>query len=274
MSHGVALVTGASQGIGRAIALRLARDGLDIALNDLAMKEEALEVLASEIEALGRKACYIVADVAIEDSLDVVVANAGVGCGPRLLLDTTAEEWDRVASVNSKGVFLCYKYGAKQMIKQGTGGRLIGASSVLGQHGSKLVSAYSASKFAVRGLTQCAASEFGQYGITANAYAPGAVDTPMLFEAGVGLGSVAAFYEQETKKSPLGIMGLPEDIASIVSFLASKQARFITGQTVDTCERRKIFFIVPPIVTVNPRLRLPLTFSDEVHGPNRIVRDA
>ncbi|KAF9030973.1 NAD(P)-binding protein [Hymenopellis radicata] len=229
MSHGVALVTGASQGIGRAIALRLAHDGLDIALNDLATKEEALEVLASEIDALGRRSCTIIADVSIEDSvekmvdkvvgelgqLDVVVANAGVGCG-RLLLDTTAEEWDRVASVNSKGVFLCYKYGAKQMIKQGTGGRLIGASSVLGQHGSKLVSAYSASKFAVRGLTQCAASEFGQYGITVNAYAPGAIDTPMLFEAGVGLGNVAAFYEQ--------------DVADTVSFLASKQARFITGE--------------------------------------------
>ncbi|KAK0439419.1 acetoin reductase family protein [Armillaria borealis] len=255
----VAIVTGAGQGIGRAIALRLADDGFDVAINDLPRKSEALELLSAEISAKGRRSCIIPADVSVEEEveimvtkvvtelgrLDVMVANAGMGFGRRLL-DTKIEDWDRVLTVNARSVFLCYKLAAKQMIKQGTGGRIIGASSVLGQHGGRLVSAYSASKFAVRGLTQCAAAEFGEYGITVNSYAPGtprnnlslhvlfdtgigAIDTPMMVEAGQELGDVDAFYEQERNKSPLKTMGEPSDIAGVVSYLASRDARFVTG---------------------------------------------
>lgn len=241
----VAIVTGAGQGIGKAIALRLADDGFDVAINDLPRKSEALELLSAEISAKGRRSCIIPADVSVEEEveimvtkvvtelgrLDVMVANAGMGFGRRLL-DTKIEDWDRVLSVNARSVFLCYKLAAKQMIKQGTGGRIIGASSVLGQHGGRLVSAYSASKFAVRGLTQCAAAEFGEYGITVNSYAPGAIDTPMMVEAGQELGNVDAFYEQERNKSPLKTMGEPSDIAGVVSYLASRDARFVTGQTI------------------------------------------
>ncbi|PBK59832.1 NAD(P)-binding protein [Armillaria solidipes] len=241
----VAIVTGAGQGIGKAIALRLADDGFDVAINDLPRKSEALELLSAEISAKGRRSCIIPADVSVEEEveimvtkvvtelgrLDVMVANAGMGFGRRLL-DTKIEDWDRVLTVNARSVFLCYKLAAKQMIKQGTGGRIIGASSVLGQHGGRLVSAYSASKFAVRGLTQCAAAEFGEYGITVNSYAPGAIDTPMMVEAGQELGDVDAFYEQERNKSPLKTMGEPSDIAGVVSYLASRDARFVTGQTI------------------------------------------
>ncbi|KAK0489590.1 NAD(P)-binding protein [Armillaria luteobubalina] len=241
----VAIVTGAGQGIGKAIALRLADDGFDVAINDLPRKSEALELLSAEISAKGRRSCIIPADVSVEEEvevmvskvvtelgrLDVMVANAGMGFGRRLL-DTKIEDWDRVLTVNARSVFICYQLAAKQMIKQGTGGRIIGASSVLGQHGGRLVSAYSASKFAVRGLTQCAATEFGEYGITVNCYAPGAIDTPMMVEAGQGLGDVDAFYEQERNKSPLKTMGEPSDIAGVVSYLASKDARFVTGQTI------------------------------------------
>lgn len=241
----VAIVTGAGQGIGKAIALRLADDGFDVAINDLPRKSEALELLSAEISAKGRRSCIIPADVSVEEEveimvtkvvtelgrLDVMVANAGMGFGRRLL-DTKIEDWDRVLTVNARSVFLCYKLAAKQMIKQGTGGRIIGASSVLGQHGGRLVSAYSASKFAVRGLTQCAAAEFGEYGITVNSYAPGAIDTPMMVEAGQELGNVDAFYEQERNKSPLKMMGEPSDIAGVVSYLASRDARFVTGQTI------------------------------------------
>ncbi|PBK94926.1 NAD(P)-binding protein [Armillaria gallica] len=238
----VAIVTGAGQGIGKAIALRLADDGFDVAINDLPRKSEALKLLSAEISAKGRRSCIIPADVSVEEEveimmtkvvtelgrLDVMVANAGMGFGRRLL-DTKIEDWDRVLTVNARSVFLCYKLAAKQMIKQGTGGRIIGASSVLGQHGGRLVSAYSASKFAVRGLTQCAAAEFGEYGITVNSYAPGAIDTPMMVEAGQELGNVDAFYEQERNKSPLKMMGEPSDIAGVVSYLASRDARFVTG---------------------------------------------
>ncbi|KAK0192488.1 hypothetical protein F5146DRAFT_504869 [Armillaria mellea] len=241
----VAIVTGAGQGIGKAIALRLADDGFDVAINDLPRKSEALELLSAEISAKGRRSCIIPADVSVEEEveimvtkvvtelgrLDVMVANAGMGFGRRLL-DTKIEDWDRVLTVNARSVFLCYKLAAQQMIKQGTGGRIIGASSVLGQHGGRLVSAYSASKFAVRGLTQCAAAEFGEYGITVNSYAPGAIDTPMMVEAGQELGNVDAFYEQERNKSPLKTMGEPSDIAGVVSYLASRDARFVTGQTI------------------------------------------
>ncbi|KAK0217327.1 acetoin reductase family protein [Armillaria nabsnona] len=241
----VAIVTGAGQGIGKAIALRLADDGFDVAINDLPRKSQALELLSAEISAKGRRSCIIPADVSVEEEveimvtkvvtelgrLDVMVANAGMGFGRRLL-DTKIEDWDRVLTVNARSVFLCYKLAARQMIKQGTGGRIIGASSVLGQHGGRLVSAYSASKFAVRGLTQCAAAEFGEYGITVNSYAPGAIDTPMMVEAGQELGNVDAFYEQERNKSPLKTMGEPSDIAGVVSYLASRDARFVTGQTI------------------------------------------
>ncbi|KAK0482175.1 acetoin reductase family protein [Armillaria novae-zelandiae] len=241
----VAIVTGAGQGIGKAIALRLADDGFDVAINDLPRKSEALELLSAEISAKGRRSCIIPADVSVEEEveimvtkvvaelgrLDVMVANAGMGFGRRLL-DTKIEDWDRVLAVNARSVFICYKLAAKQMIKQGTGGRIIGASSVLGQHGGRLVSAYSASKFAIRGLTQCAATEFGEYGITVNSYAPGAIDTPMMVEAGQELGNVEAFYERERNKSPLKTMGEPSDVAGVVSYLVSSDARFVTGQTI------------------------------------------
>ncbi|KAK0437457.1 acetoin reductase family protein [Desarmillaria tabescens] len=238
----VAIVTGAGQGIGKAIALRLADDGFDVAINDLPCKSEALELLSAEISAKGRRSCIILADVSVEQEvedmvtkvvtelgrLDVMVANAGMGFGRRLL-DTQIEDWDRVLSVNARSVFICYKLAAKQMIKQGTGGRIIGACSVLGQQGGRFVSAYSASKFAIRGLTQCAATEFGEYGITVNTYAPGAIDTPMMVEAAQDMGGVDAFYEKERNKSPLGMMGEPSDVAGVVSYLASRDGRFVTG---------------------------------------------
>ncbi|KAJ7220734.1 hypothetical protein GGX14DRAFT_431901 [Mycena pura] len=148
--------------------------------------------------------------------LDVMVANAGVaGAHVADLTELPVEEWDRVLSINARGPFLCYKYAALQMIQQGRGGRIIGASSA----------AYSASKFAVRGLTQSAALEFGRYGITVNAYSPGLIDTPMITSNGA---EMARLY---TELSPLK-RAVPEEIAGLVSYLASKESQFITGQSV------------------------------------------
>ncbi|KAK7460442.1 hypothetical protein VKT23_009164 [Stygiomarasmius scandens] len=238
---GVALVTGAAQGIGRAIALRLASDGFHIGLNDLPSKADALDSVAKEIKDKGNNVSVAPADVSDEGAvkimldsvvgrlgaLDVMVSNSGI-FERRNLLDSTSTDWDRLQNVNSRGMFLCYKYAAKRMIEQGHGGRIIGAASVAGKQGSAGFAAYSASKFAVVGLTQSAAKEFGPHGITVNAYAPGAIDTPML------MGSFTdrkADSEMWAAASALGRLGTPEDIAGMVAFLASKDASWITGQT-------------------------------------------
>jgi len=244
---GIALITGSAQGIGRGIALRLARDGFDIALNDVSSKRDQLRAVADDIEKIGRRTHLVPADVTVEGEvkgmvqsatkelggLDVMVANAGVA----LVKDTVStglDEWERVMAVNARGAFLCYKYAAAQMITQGRGGRIIGASSMAGKVALPLIPAYSASKFAVRGLTQTAALELGRYNITVNSYAPGAIDTPMtalLGELDMDEEMVKWFMNPVTRR-PIRHDGQPEDIASIVSYLASKEAHFITGQCI------------------------------------------
>ncbi|KAF4582440.1 hypothetical protein EYR38_002560 [Pleurotus pulmonarius] len=187
---GVALVTGAGRGIGRVIALRLAQDGYDVAINGT--NRELLETLAEEIRTIGRKSTIVCANMKSEEEvrgmigqavkdlggLDVMVANAGILI-MKPLLDVDAAEWDEIQAVNSRGTFLCYKYAAKQMVAQGRGGRIIGASSLAGKQGWPQASAYSASKFAICGLTQVAAIELAEHNITVNAYSPGIIETRM-----------------------------------------------------------------------------------------------
>jgi NAD(P)-dependent dehydrogenase (short-subunit alcohol dehydrogenase family) len=162
----VAITTGASQGIGRAIALRLAKDGFDIGLNDIPGKRDALQAVAREIEELGRKTHLFPCDVSQDqevqemvssvasalDGLDVMVANAGINIansqtGIGSLTQSSVESWDKVMAVNARGVFLCYKYAAQQMITQGNarGGRIIGASSLYGKRGEYVLFAVRAS---------------------------------------------------------------------------------------------------------------------------------
>ncbi|KAK7023163.1 NAD-binding protein [Favolaschia claudopus] len=241
-SKGVALVTGAAQGIGRGIALRLARDGYDVVINDISSKSEQLQVLLEEIRKGGGGSSKHIADVSQEEqvknmveevvrqhgSLDVMVANAGIMKPEITFLNMPIDQYDQIMNINAKGAFLCYKYAGLQMIKQGRGGRIIGASSLAGKRGIPLAASYTMSKFAVRGLTQAAALELGEHGITVNAYAPGAVDTPMMnagFEREERLAQVKQMCALKT-------VGQPNDIASLVSFLASSEAGFITGQTI------------------------------------------
>jgi acetoin reductase-like protein len=239
----VALVTGAARGIGRGIALRLADDGLDVAVNDISSSPD-LDGLVREIEGKGRRSLAVPGDISLEPevektiqkvvqdlgSLDVMVANAGIASLENFL-DTTVETFDRLMAVNARGTMLCYKHAGKQMIAQGRGGRIIGACSLAGKQGMVADSSYCASKFAVRGLTQVAARELGKYGITVNAYAPGGVKTAMV-------DAMTARWGPDTlstlvASSAMNRIGTTEDIAGLVSYFASDGASFVTGQSIN-----------------------------------------
>jgi meso-butanediol dehydrogenase/(S,S)-butanediol dehydrogenase/diacetyl reductase len=243
------MVTGAARGIGRAIAERLAADGLGVSVADLpGSKDHADAVVAS----LGgpEVALGLAVDVTNADSveaavaahvqhfsrLDVMVANAGIAVTAPLL-ETTAEQWQLTMDVNLRGVFHCYQSAARQMIAQGRGGRIIGAASVAAHRGGKWQGAYTASKFAVRGLSQSVAQELAPHKITVNVYSPGVVHTPMwegidaemTRRRGTALGSELA---RMLAGIPLGRLETPNDVAGVVSFLASPDADYITGQSI------------------------------------------
>lgn len=246
----VAIVTGSARGIGEAIALRLADDGYDVALNDIPRSQKLLESLAEKIRSKGRRAILALGDVSVEKDVkllvertvrqlggvDVMIANAGIfQAGP--FVDTTVENFEKVFSVNVRGTYLCFRYAAQQMIKQGRGGRLVAASSVAGVTGEPFVSLYGSTKWAIRGIVLSTARELGKYKITVNAYAPGIIHTPMWDTAKVelaesyGLQNPETVDEGEKGNVPLGYLGTPDDVANLVSFIVKKESHFITGQT-------------------------------------------
>jgi meso-butanediol dehydrogenase/(S,S)-butanediol dehydrogenase/diacetyl reductase len=249
-SSRIALVTGVARGIGRGIALRLAVDGLDVAVNDIGANADQLEGVAEEIRGTGRRAAAVVADVSdpgevegmvrrVADelgSLDVMVANAGIA-QVKPLLEVTPEDFDNLMAVNLRGVFLCYQEAARQMIRQGGGGKIIGAASIAAHKGFSMLGHYSASKWAVRGLTQAAAQEWAQYGITVNAYCPGIVGTAMWDLIDEELAKHMGLQKGEALKQyseliTLGRVEEPEDVAAFVSYLASRDSDYMTGQSV------------------------------------------
>jgi meso-butanediol dehydrogenase / (S,S)-butanediol dehydrogenase / diacetyl reductase len=246
----VALVTGAARGIGRGIALRLAADGLDVAVNDIESNVDQLEGVADEIRGNGRRSAAVLADVSdpgevegmvrrVADelgSLDVMVANAGIA-QVKPLLEVTPEDFDNLMAVNLRGVFLCYQEAARQMIRQGGGGKIIGAASIAAHKGFAMLGHYSASKWAVRGLTQAAAQEWAEYGITVNAYCPGIVGTAMWELIDEELAKHMGLEKGEALKQyseliALGRVEEPEDVAAFVSYLASRDSDYMTGQSV------------------------------------------
>jgi meso-butanediol dehydrogenase/(S,S)-butanediol dehydrogenase/diacetyl reductase len=245
-----ALVTGGARGIGEGIALRLGADGLDIAVADLPGMRAEAEGVVNEIRAGGRRAVAIDVDVSdphqvdamvqttVQElgQLDVMIANAGiVEVAP--LLDVSPEAFDGLMSINLRGVFLCYTAAARQMIKQGNGGKIIGAASIAAHKGVAMLGHYCASKWAVRGLTQAAAQEWAEHGITVNAYCPGIVATKMwelidqkLTEAsGEPRGAALERYSEQIT---LGRVQTPADVAAFVSYLASADSDYMTGQSV------------------------------------------
>ncbi|KAL1667325.1 hypothetical protein GGF50DRAFT_124953 [Schizophyllum commune] len=249
LTRRVAIVTGASRSIGRAIALRLAEDGLNVALNDLPSAKDRLEGVRDEIEERGREALTVLADVSSESDvkrmvdktaahfgrLDVMVANAGVLIWKKCV-DTTVEDFHRLHGVNSLGLFLCYKHATLKMQELGNkSGRIIGASSGAGRIGHPMTGVYSQTKFGVRGLTHAFASELAQTGITVNCYCPGWVDTDMVRAISAKSGDAEALYASANARTPVGRIGQPEDIANVVSFLASEKTDFITEYPLDGC---------------------------------------
>ena len=243
-----AVVTGAGRGIGRAIALRLARDGHAVAVNDL--DKSTAERVAGEISETGGSAIAVPADVTDRDavfalvdraarelgSVDVMVANAGIA-QVKTLREITRDDLARIFDVNVFGVVWCLQAAAEQMIAQGTGGKIINAASIAAHSGFAYLGHYSATKFAVRALTQAAAKELAQHKITVNAYCPGIVGTDMwdLIDAKMGpylgneRGETLAQYSQLIT---LGRVQTPEDVAAFVSYLAGPDSDYMTGQSV------------------------------------------
>lgn len=232
----VALVTGASRGIGREIAFELAREGASVAVNYAGSEAKALEVVDG-IKAMGRDAFAIQADVSSSDSvtemvketiehfgkLDILVNNAGI-TKDNLLMRMKETEWDDVININLKGVFLCTKAVTRQMMKQRSG-RIINISSIVGVSGNPGQANYVAAKSGVIGLTKTTAKELSLRGITVNAIAPGFITTDMTDKLNEDVKS------EMLKQIPLARFGEPKDIARTVIFLASEDGAYMTGQT-------------------------------------------
>ena len=231
----VAIVTGAGHGIGREIALSLAREGAEVVVTDVS---EEIFAVGKQVEALGAKTFPVKCDVtdlkaaeSIEETvvgkyekIDVLVNNAGI-YPLKPFLEMTSEDWNKVLSINLNGVFHCTKAVIPKMVQQKYG-KIVNIASIAGAVvGFFNLTHYSASKAAIAGFTKSLALEMAQYGITVNAIAPGPIDVG-------GMPAESEITKQTIKTIPIGRMGLPKDIANLTMFLASDESSFITGQCI------------------------------------------
>ncbi len=246
----VALVTGGAQGIGEGISLKLAADGFDIAIGDLDFQQEKAEGVIKKIEELGRKAIFVATDVSKKDSIvaaidaaaeqlgsfDVIVNNAGIA-QVKPLSEVTEEDLDKIYKINVYSIVWGIQAAAAKFEQLGIKGKIISAASIAAVKGFPILGVYSSTKFAVRGLTQVAAQELAPKGITVNAYAPGIVLTPMWDQIDAELSKLngkplGQNLQENINSIALGRGETPEDVAGVVSFLASDNSNYVTGQTI------------------------------------------
>jgi len=240
LSDRVAIVTGSGQGIGQAIALKLAEVGATVVLNDIG-DTSPVEEVAGEIRKMGRESTAVLADVSLPSDVtrlvettvdtygkvDILVNNAGI-TRDQLMLRMSDEDWDAVLTVNLKSVFLCTRAVLRHMVRQ-RWGRVISIASIVGLIGNPGQANYASAKAGIIGFTRTIAKEVASRGITANAVAPGFIDTPMTQQL------PEERRQEMASRILLGYLGTPRDVAEAVAFLASEEARYITGQvlTVD-----------------------------------------
>jgi 3-oxoacyl-[acyl-carrier protein] reductase len=232
-----AIVTGAGQGIGKATALKLAREGADVVVDDI--NPETAPQVVREIQALGRKAVAVIADVSKRDhvekliqmavgelgGIDILVNNAGIARS-NVLARLKDDQWDEVLNVDLKGIFYCIQAVIPTMMKQRSG-KIVSISSIYGRIGAIGDVNYAAAKSGIVGLTKTVARELARYNINVNAIMPGLVDTPLL------RGIPEKYLKPMIEEVPLKRIGRPEDIASVVAFLASEDSSYMTGAIVE-----------------------------------------
>jgi 3-oxoacyl-[acyl-carrier protein] reductase len=232
-----AIVTGAGQGIGQSVALKMAQEGADVVIVD--MNPDSGTRTAKEVEALGRKALFISVDVANQKQvqgmvdevlktwgkIDILVNNAGFD-RPANLLKMKEEDWDAVLGVHMKGTLNCIQAVASHMIENGYG-KIVNLSSIWGKTGAVSEISYSSAKAGIIGLTKSVAKELGRYQINVNVILPGLILTPTIAKM------AEKYRNQIIENTPMKRMGRPEEVANVVVFLASDEASFITGATLE-----------------------------------------